>query len=382
MREQNAVHQEGRRKMEKSKVYFTNMKAKIGENLQMKLNRLMKKAGMETIDFQDKYVAIKMHFGERGNLSYLRPNYAKTVVDLVRELGGRPFLTDCNTLYVGGRKNALDHIDTAYVNGFSPFSTGCHVIIGDGLKGTDDVDVPVNGEYVKAAKIGRAVMDADVIISLTHFKGHEMTGFGGTLKNLGMGCGSRAGKMDMHSTGKPYVDQSRCIGCHQCEKICAHGAPEFTDGKASINHDKCVGCGRCIGVCPKDAVLAAKDATHDIINKKIAEYSLAVVQGRPNFHISLVVDVSPYCDCHGENDRAIVPNVGMFASFDPVALDVACADAVNAQPIIMDSILGESRGHENRDYFGQVSPNTNWKVGIEHGVKIGLGNSEYELIEV
>ena len=382
MRAQNAVHQEGRRKMEKSKVYFTNMKAKIGENLQMKLNRLMKKAGMETIDFQDKYVAIKMHFGERGNLSYLRPNYAKTVVDLVRELGGRPFLTDCNTLYVGGRKNALDHIDTAYVNGFSPFSTGCHVIIGDGLKGTDDVDVPVNGEYVKAAKIGRAVMDADVIISLTHFKGHEMTGFGGTLKNLGMGCGSRAGKMDMHSTGKPYVDQSRCIGCHQCEKICAHGAPEFTDGKASINHDKCVGCGRCIGVCPKDAVLAAKDATHDIINKKIAEYSLAVVQGRPNFHISLVVDVSPYCDCHGENDRAIVPNVGMFASFDPVALDVACADAVNAQPIIMDSILGESRGHENRDYFGQVSPNTNRKVGIEHGVKIGLGNSEYELIEV
>lgn len=382
MHAQNAVHQEGRRKMEKSKVYFTNMKAKIGENLQMKLNRLMKKAGMETIDFQDKYVAIKMHFGERGNLSYLRPNYAKTVVDLVRELGGRPFLTDCNTLYVGGRKNALDHIDTAYVNGFSPFSTGCHVIIGDGLKGTDDVDVPVNGEYVKAAKIGRAVMDADVIISLTHFKGHEMTGFGGTLKNLGMGCGSRAGKMDMHSTGKPYVDQSRCIGCHQCEKICAHGAPEFTDGKASINHDKCVGCGRCIGVCPKDAVLAAKDATHDIINKKIAEYSLAVVQGRPNFHISLVVDVSPYCDCHGENDRAIVPNVGMFASFDPVALDVACADAVNAQPIIMDSILGESRGHENRDYFGQVSPNTNWKVGIEHGVKIGLGNSEYELIEV
>ena len=368
--------------MEKSKVYFTNMKAKNGENLQMKLNRLMKKAGMETIDFQDKYVAIKMHFGERGNLSYLRPNYAKTVVDLVRELGGRPFLTDCNTLYVGGRKNALDHIDTAYVNGFSPFSTGCHVIIGDGLKGTDDVDVPVNGEYVKAAKIGRAVMDADVIISRTHFKGQEMTGFGGALKNLGMGCGSRAGKMDMHSTGKPYVDQSRCIGCHQCEKICAHGAPEFTDGKASINHDKCVGCGRCIGVCPKDAVLAAKDATHDIINKKIAEYSLAVVQGRPNFHISLVVDVSPYCDCHGENDRAIVPNVGMFASFDPVALDVACADAVNAQPIIMDSILGESRGHENRDYFGQVSPNTNWKVGIEHGVKIGLGNSEYELIEV
>ncbi len=368
--------------MEKSKVYFTDMKAKNGENLQMKLTKLMKKAGIGTVDFQGKYVAIKMHFGERGNLSYLRPNYAKTVVDMVKELGGRPFLTDCNTLYIGGRKNALDHIDTAYLNGFSPFSTGCNVIIGDGLKGTDDIDVPVNGEYVKDAKIGRAIMDADIIISLTHFKGHEMTGFGGALKNLGMGCGSRAGKMDMHSTGKPYVVQDLCVGCHQCEKICAHGAPEFTDGKAQINHDKCVGCGRCIGVCPRDAVKAANDATNDIVNKKIAEYSLAVVQGRPNFHISLVVDVSPYCDCHGENDRAIVPNVGMFASFDPVALDVACADAVNAQPIIADSLLGESHGHEDRDHFGRVSPNTNWKVGVEHGVKIGLGKKEYELIEI
>lgn len=368
--------------MGKSKVYFTDMKAKPGENLQMKLQRLMKKAGIESIDFQDKYVAIKIHFGERGNLSYLRPNYAKTVADMVKELGGHPFLTDCNTLYVGGRKNALDHIETAYLNGFSPFSTGCHILIGDGLKGTDDVEVPVDGEWVKKAKIGRAVMDADIIISLTHFKGHELTGFGGTLKNLGMGCGSRAGKMDMHSTGKPYVKQELCIGCHQCEKICAHGAPEFADGKARINHDKCVGCGRCIGVCPKDAVCAAKDATNEIINKKIAEYSLAVVQGRPNFHISLVVDVSPYCDCHGENDRAIVPNVGMFASFDPVALDVACADAVNAQPVIVDSLLGESCGHEDRDHFGKVSPNTDWKVAIDHGVKLGLGNKEYELIEV
>ncbi len=368
--------------MGKSKVYFTDMKAKNGENLQMKLERLMKKAGIGNIDFTDKYVAIKIHFGERGNLSYLRPNYAKTVADMVKSLGGKPFLTDCNTLYVGGRKNALDHIDTAYLNGFSPFSTGCHVLIGDGLKGTDDVEVPVNGEYVKNAKIGRAIMDADVVISLTHFKGHEMTGFGGALKNLGMGCGSRAGKMEMHSTGKPYVDQSLCVGCHQCEKICAHGAPEFTDGKASINHDKCVGCGRCIGVCPKDAVKPAQDATCEIVNKKIAEYSLAVVQGRPNFHISLVVDVSPYCDCHGENDRPIVPNVGMFASFDPVALDVACADAVNAQPVIADSLLGESHGHEDRDHFGRVSPNTDWKVGIDHGVKIGLGNKDYELIEV
>ena len=266
--------------MEKSKVYFTNMKASFNENLPQKLKRLIRTAGIEEIDFKDKYAAIKMHFGEPGNLAFLRPNYAAVIVDMVKELGGKPFLTDCNTLYVGGRKNALDHLDSAYQNGFSPFSTGCHVLIADGLKGTDEVLVPVDGEYVKEAKIGRAVMDADVFITLNHFKGHEATGFGGALKNIGMGCGSRAGKMEMHSAGKPYVEQEECVGCGNCIRICAHDAPSITDGKASINHDKCVGCGRCIGVCPKDAVCPAGDESNDILNKKIAEYSLAVVKDR------------------------------------------------------------------------------------------------------
>ena len=369
--------------MEKSTVYFTDFRCPVGTSQIDKLKKLCIAAGIRNIDMEGKFVAIKMHFGELGNLAFLRPNYAKAVADLCKEQGGLPFLTDCNTLYPGSRKNALEHLDCANLNGFNTITTGCQIIIGDGLRGTDEVEVPVaNGEYCETALIGRAIMDADIFISLTHFKGHEATGFGGTIKNIGMGCGSRAGKMKQHASGKPAINEDLCRGCRRCAKECGSDAITYQDKKAVIDYDKCKGCGRCIGVCPKDAVLAAKDATHDIINKKIAEYSLAVVQGRPNFHISLVVDVSPYCDCHGENDRAIVPNVGMFASFDPVALDVACADAVNAQPIIMDSILGESRGHENRDYFGQVSPNTNWKVGIEHGVKIGLGNSEYELIEV
>ena len=368
--------------MEKAKVYYTNMRTGFNNNLLDKLARLIKTAGIGNIDFDGKYTAIKIHFGEPGNLAYLRPNYAKVVADVVKELGGKPYLTDCNTLYVGGRKNALDHIDTAYTNGFSPFSTGCHVLIGDGLKGTDEVYVPVEGgEYIKEAKIGRAIMNADVFISLTHFKGHEATGFGGTLKNIGMGCGSRAGKMEMHSAGKPHIDRDLCIGCHRCEKICAHGAPFFTDKKANIDHDKCVGCGRCIGVCPKDAVLPASDESNDVLNCKIAEYSKAVIDGRPNFHISLVIDVSPYCDCHAENDAAIVPDVGFFASFDPVALDVACADAVNAQPVIANTVLAES-DHEGHDHFGAVSPDTNWHSCIEHAKKIGLGTDEYELIEV
>lgn len=366
--------------MEKSKVYYCDMHT--GRmNLPEKLKYLMKKAGFENIDFEDKYAAVKIHFGEPGNLAYLRPNWAKVVCDYVKELGGKAFLTDCNTLYVGGRKNALDHLDSAYTNGYNPFQTGVHTIIADGLKGTDEALVPVNGEYVKEAKIGQAIMDADIIISLNHFKGHELTGFGGALKNIGMGCGSRAGKMEMHSAGKPTVHQELCIGCGQCIKICAHDAPKITDGKAKIDHNKCVGCGRCIGVCPKDAIKASMDEANDILNYKIAEYTKAVVDGRPCFHISLVIDVSPYCDCHAENDIAIVPDVGMFASFDPVALDQACADAVNKQPSIKNSLL-DKHGHTHHDHFTDVSPETNWKSCLEHAEKIGLGTREYELIEI
>ena len=365
-----------------SKVYFTDMRTGLHENLPGKLKRLIRTAGIGEIDFEKKYAAIKMHFGEPGNLAFLRPNYAAVVAETIKELGGMPFLTDCNTLYVGGRKNALDHLTAAYQNGFFPMATGCHVIIGDGLKGTDEVLVPVkDGVYVQEAKIGRAVMDADVFISLTHFKGHEATGFGGALKNIGMGCGSRGGKMEMHSAGKPYVIQDSCVGCGSCKEICAHDAITIKGRKASIDHEKCTGCGRCIGVCPTDAIEAANDESNDILNRKIAEYSKAVLDGRPSFHISLVIDVSPNCDCHAENDIPIVPDVGMFASFDPVALDLACADAVNKQPVMAGSQL-DRMPHVHEDHFRNSAPQTNWKSAIEHAVRLGLGKDTYELIRI
>lgn len=374
--------------MEKANVYWSDLRALPGTNLLMKLQKLMKQAGIETIDFEKKMVAIKIHFGEPGNLSYLRPNYAKAVVDIVKDLGGMPFLTDCNTLYVGRRKNALDHLETAYENGFSPFSTGCHVIIGDGLKGTDDVEVPVvGGELVKSAKIGRAIMDADVFISLSHFKGHEMTGFGGCLKNIGMGCGSRAGKMEQHNSGKPSVDKKHCVGCQMCTRNCAHDAISFDENKkASIDDSKCVGCGRCLGACNFDAIYTTNDSANDDLNKKIAEYSKAVVDGKPSFHINMVIDISPYCDCHSENDAPILPNVGMFASFDPVALDQACADACNAQqPLpnsLLDDHLHDKHFHDHHDHFTNTTPETNWKSCLQHAEKLGLGTCEYTLIKV
>ena len=371
--------------MAASKVYFSDFRAPSWrENLPQKLARLMKTAGFETMDLDGKYVAIKMHFGEPGNLAYLRPNWAKVVADLVKQQGGKPFLTDCNTLYVGGRKNALDHIESAYVNGFTPYSTGCHILIADGLKGNDEVEVPVEGgEYVKAAKIGRAVMDADVFISLSHFKGHEQAGMGGAIKNIGMGCGSRAGKMEMHSCGKPFVNQDACIGCGACVKICAHDAPTITDGKAAINTDKCVGCARCLAICPKDAVRSLDDEAPAILSKKMAEYSKAVLDGRPSFHVSLVLDVSPCCDCHSENDAPIVPDVGMFASFDPVALDRACADAVNAQlPAAGSALFDDGCDPHAPDHFRALHGDTDWEVCLEHAEKLGLGQREYELVRI
>lgn len=370
---------------EKSKVYFTNFRAKPGLNLLQKLEKLIKKAGIENIDFENKYVAIKIHFGEPGNLAYLRPNYSKVVVDLVKKLGGKPFLTDCNTLYVGGRKNALDHLDAAYLNGFTPFSTGCHAIIADGLKGTDEAYVEINQEYVKTAKIGRAIMDSDIFISLNHFKGHEATGFGGAIKNIGMGCGSRAGKMEMHSSGKPSVLLEECKKCKRCIKICAHDAISYDEaGIAHIDHTKCVGCGRCIGICNFDAIQSPNDEANDILNKKMAEYALAVVKDRPQFHISLICDVSPNCDCHAENDAPIIPNIGMLASFDAVALDQACADLANKQQAFTNSNLGEhiKQQVQGHDHFHINHPETNWESQIEHGVKIGLGKKEYEIIEI
>ncbi len=375
--------------MEKSKVYFTDFRTPYGgDPLPKKLAKLIKKAGMEQIDFTNKFVAIKLHFGEAGNLAYLRPNYAKAVVDVVKAAGGKPFLTDCNTLYVGSRKNALEHMDTAYTNGFNPFCTGCHVIIADGLKGPDEALLPVpNGELVKEAKVGRALADADIIISLTHFKGHEMVGFGGAVKNIGMGGGSRAGKMEMHNDGKPLVNQELCVGCGKCVTICAHGAPSITNKKCTIDTNKCVGCGRCLGLCPTDAIHANNDASLDNLNKKMAEYALAIVNGKPQFHVSLIVDVSPNCDCHSENDAPIVGDIGMLASTDSVALDQACVDLVNAAPALPNSQLGkhlaeDPEGCKGHDHFHNSTPESAWEKCLEHGEKIGLGTRAYELIKL
>ena len=372
--------------MPSSKVFFTNLRVKPPQNLLKKVENLVIKAGIEKIDFDRKLVALKIHFGEPGNLAYIRPNYAARIVKFLKSKGAVPFLTDCNTLYFGRRSNGPSHLEAAFENGFNPLATGCHVVIGDGIKGTDFREIETNLELCKSAKIGSAIANADVIITLNHFKGHELTGFGGALKNLGMGCASVGGKLFLHSGSSPKIHAKNCTGCRVCEKYCAHDAIKVGPDKvAHIDYEKCVGCGQCVAVCQYDASRVVWTRSSETACKRISEYAWAAVKDKQAFHINFIMNVSPDCDCWDSNDYPLVPDIGIAASFDPVALDHACAQMVMAAPALPGSKIRETHKHgdlKNKDKFKAAHPDTFWMAGLEHGEKIGLGHLEYELINV
>ena len=423
-----------------STVYFTNLRTAPGNSLLQKLERMVRQAGFEKIDFKDKYVAVKIHFGEYGNLAYIRPNYAAVIIRMIRELGGKPFLTDANTLYSGSRDNAVDHLHTAMVNGFNPIATGADVIIADGLRGKDERIIDIQGKYCPEPRIGAAIAEADIIISLTHFKGHEQAGFGGALKNIGMGSGSVAGKRDMHATAQPRIQEDKCIGCKICENHCNHDAIHVIDRKAQIDYAKCVGCGQCIALCKSEGVVVGSHESSAILNYKIDEYAKAVLHGKPHFHVAFIMNVSPECDCWNHNDAAIVPDLGIACSFDPVALDQACVDLVNAAPVLRTSNMLTDKLHlapssenacccsanpatedacccsaanatedaccsadapssenaccsavpatedaccsEHPDHFHHLHPDTDWQAGLRYAEEIGLGTRHYHLIRL
>lgn len=370
--------------MEPSEVYFTDLHATPSLNLLKKLERLVRAAGFDKIDFNRKMTAIKIHFGEPGNLAYLRPNFAARIASMIREKGGKPYLTDCNTLYHGERSNAPDHLGAAFTNGYNPFSAGCHVIIGDGVKGTDYREIEVNLEYTRRAMIGSAIADADIIISMNHFKGHEQTGFGGALKNLGMGCASVGGKLFQHSGNPPVIYRKNCTGCNLCVINCAHDAVHLDEErKAFIDTEKCTGCGQCIAVCQYDAARVQWSSEGDTLSKKIAEYSYAAVKGKPALHINFIMDVSPDCDCWGHNDLPLVPDIGIAASTDPVALDKACADMVIAAPAAWHlREIDKKSDKRGEDKFRMAHGNTDWNTALLHAEKIKLGSTSYKFNKI
>jgi uncharacterized Fe-S center protein len=366
-----------------SKVFFTDLRTGHKENLFDKIARLLALAGLTQTVAEGDLTAIKIHFGEKGNHTYLRPVFARRVVEEIKKLGGMPFLTDSSTLYPGERKEAVSALTSAIENGFGFACVGAPLVISDGLRGVTETEVSIEGELLKMCYIGSEIVEADAIVAMTHFKCHELTGFGGALKNIGMGCASRKGKLVQHSTVAPKVSVKGCIGCGICPRSCAHSAIIITDGKAFIDPEKCAGCSRCITVCPVKAINIQWNAAADTVMRKMAEYAKGALTGKDGkaIYINFITQVSPACDCYGHSDAPIVNDIGICASTDPVAIDQASADLVNGARGNEGSAL--QSGHEpGGDKFRGCWPEIPWEVQLEHGEKIGLGSRTYELVRV
>ncbi|MGQ9824371.1 MAG: DUF362 domain-containing protein [Desulfotomaculales bacterium] len=365
-------------------VFFVDMRAKHKENLLDKLEKLFDRAGMNDLVAPKDLVAVKVHFGERGNTGFIRPQFVRRLVEKVKSLGGNPFLTDTNTLYVGSRANAVDHLQTAIENGFAYAVAGAPLIIADGLVGKDYVNVPVKLKHFEEVKIGSAIFHAHSLLVVSHFKGHEVVGFGGTLKNLGMGTGSRGGKQMMHSDILPAVNKEKCRGCAKCEPWCPAEAiavnPET--GRAQIDPQKCLGCGECTITCPHHAIAISWKTEPHVAQEKIVEFAVGALKNKEKKagFFNFVLNVSPECDCAGWTDAPVVRDIGILASLDPVAIDQAAVDLVNKEEGLSGSRLAGCG--EGVDKFGTLWPKANWERQLAYAQEVGLGSREYNLVKI
>lgn len=357
-----------------SKVYFVDMRANVKHNLLDKLEKLWQGAGFDELVQRKDLVAFKVHFGEKGNLAYIRPQFVRRLVDRVKGLGAKPFVTDANTLYVGSRSNAIDHTITAIENGWDYAVVGAPVIIADGLTGKDYVNITIDGKHFKEVKIAGAAVHANSLIAVSHFKGHVLTGFGATLKNIGMGLGCRSGKQMMHSDVMATVNTEKCIGCTQCSKWCPGEAIEIIERKANVLKVKCISCGECTVTCPEGAINIIWQREPEAIQEKIAEYALGVLkdkQGKSGF-ITFINQVSPECDYRSD--------IGILASRDPIAIEQAAIDLVNnARPLPGSKLDGKG---DVQDKIKALHPNAHYEKALIHGERIGLGTRKYELIKL
>jgi uncharacterized protein len=365
-------------------VFFMDLETSSRENLPQKLSRLIKKAGIDTTLKEHDLTAVKIHFGEQGNTAYIRPVFIRKILHTIKELKARPFLTDANTLYVGTRSNSVSHIHTAIENGFSYSSMdNTPIIIADGLMGKSETKINIAQKNCGHAYIGSEVINADALISVAHFKGHELSGFGGTLKNIGMGCASRRGKLDMHSNVSPKIKRKTCIGCAECERHCPGLAISLKEKKAYIEKSKCIGCGECIVRCPTGSVNINWNQTVPVFMEKMMEYTYGVLKDKKGkaFFINFVTDISPKCDCLPYSEAPIVNNIGILASSDPVALDQACADLVNQQRALPGTLL-KTNLKPGEDKFKGLYPSVDWEYQLEYAQKIGIGTREYNLVKL
>lgn len=366
-----------------STVYFTDLRTRPKRSLLDKIEELLQRGKIDKKIRKNDIVAIKLHFGERGNCAYLRPVFLQPIVQKVKAIGARPFLTDTNTLYTGSRSNGVTHLTTAVQNGFDYGVVGCPLIIADGIRGLSGRKVAIPGEVLKEVNIAQDIADADALIAVTHFKLHDLSGFGGALKNIGMGSATREGKLIQHSTVSPRVNVQQCKGCSLCLDYCPANAIAIKEKKANIEGHRCIGCGECIVMCPQGAVEIEWNEESDKFQKKMVEHACGALSGKKGkcLFLNFLIQISPACDCYPNNDAAIVKDIGILTSSDPVAIDAASCDLVNQEDSLPGTAIKRPRG-KGEDKFRAVYPNIDWHVQLDHAERLGMGEKAYKLVKV
>ncbi len=355
----------------KSDVYFIPCNLEDGEKeVVKKFESLLRAGGLFKNVEKGDFVPIKTHLGEKGNIGHVTPPFISAIGKIIKKLGGKPFVCETSTLYVGQRSNAIDHLTLAYNHGFTPGKIGMPIIMADGLSGHSQVPVEINGIHHKKVFISADVPQYDFLVTVSHVTGHLCSGMGATMKNIGMGLASRAGKLVQHSDITPEISKNLCTLCKACFKWCPENAISEVEGKAHIDKEKCIGCGECLAVCKDNAVVFSWNQESKILQEKMAEHAMAVIQDKMDkcVFINFAVKITKNCDCMAKDDPRVCDDIGILMSKDPIALEMATMDLVRKQ--------------SDTNLFENLHPNIDPLIQIRHGEKLKMGTSEYNLVEV
>ncbi len=371
------------KKLKTCKVYYWDLQASFKAPFETRMRRLLKATGLASTLQKNDLVALKVHFGEQGCTSFVQPRLLKPIISFVRKSGARAFLTDSNALYAGQRNDSVSHALLAAEHGFDPNVLGAPIIIADGLRGEHQLQVPGTGPYFSSCFLAALIMEADSLLNVSHFKGHDLTGFGGALKNLAMGCASKQGKMQQHCGLGPSLHRDRCQSCGQCIQSCAPGALYLDEsGFLALDSGLCTGCAHCLSACSHQALGIDWDQDRYELVQRMAEYAAAVVQNlpAPALHINFLLQITPVCDCAGFNPAPVCPDLGLLASYDPVALDQASLDLVNQAP--WSDLARPAAADPAQDKFQALHPGLNSEYLLLCAEKLGIGRRDYDLLRL
>ncbi len=363
-----------------SEVFFFNYRG-AAKSVHEGIEALFGKLPLTGFLRKDDLVAVKAHMGELGNVTYVRPGIVKKIVELVKTAGGRPFVTDTTTLYPQSRWTAVGYLQTAATNGFTGESMGAPVIIADGLLGYDITKKPVSrkvdGCNFDDVEVAQSIAESDAMVVVSHTKGHELSGFGGAIKNVGMGCVAKHGKAAVHRANLAEIDLEKCNGCGKCVESCAYGAMRVEGGKARRDMEKCMSCNSCYGDCPNKA-MEIPDGANERMQIYLAHAAAAVLEkfnGKVCF-INVIQDVTPLCDCYAQPGNPVVADVGILASLDPVAIDKASLDLIDKAKAVPGALADDGP-----DRLGRIN-RVDSMIQLRVAEKLGMGEIKYKMIEI